>query len=125
MVHHEAVTEQVWVPNIVTITDKEAWVEEVPVYEYTLQTICSYCGATISGFAASHQQEHLENGIAAGYHDDWREVYVRTDKINHPAETHTEDRGHYETRVISEARDEKVVDVPASSYKKCSCGATK
>lgn len=122
--HIPAVTEQVWVPNIVTITDQEAWTETKPVYNYILQTICSYCGANISSNAYEHQRDHLENGIAAGYHDDWREVQVGTETINHPAVTHTEDRGHYETKTISEARDEKVIDVPASSYKECTgCGA--
>ena len=41
IIHHDAVTHQEWVPNVVTVVDKEAWDEEV-ITGY----VCSECGAT-------------------------------------------------------------------------------
>lgn len=40
-IHHDAVTHQEWIPNMVTVVDKEAWDEEV-----TTGYVCSECGAT-------------------------------------------------------------------------------
>ena len=40
-IHHDAVTHQEWVSNMVTVVDKEAWDEEV-ITGY----VCSECGAT-------------------------------------------------------------------------------
>lgn len=77
-IQHEAVYET---KDVVV---QEAWDE--PVYEYQLTTICSYCGAIVNGNAAQHSEDHAFNdGVAAGWHEDWRQVQV--DTIHHPAVT--------------------------------------
>lgn len=90
--HWENTTERVWVPNVVTITDKPAWDEKVSdgmVFIYS------------DGFT-THSITELENYdkkmILAGtpgsytFHKNYKTVH-------HDAVTHTEDRGHYEDKV--------------------------
>ena len=90
--HWENTTERVWVPNVVTITDKPAWDEKVSdgmVFIYS------------DGFT-THSITELENYdkkmILAGtpgsytFHKNYKTVH-------HDAVTHTEDRGYYEDKV--------------------------
>lgn len=91
---------------------KDAWDEQVPITEMKEFTICSTCGANITG----HAVEHLENSLnCQGYHSEWREVVTGYNTIHHDAV--------YETRYV--------VDSPATTkqeltgYKCSGCGKTK
>lgn len=91
------VTTQKWV------VDQPAWTETVnePVYEMVEHTICSSCGADISGWAVQHLEESLDCG---GYYSEWRQEQTGTNTytVEHP------EQGHYET---------------VTTGHKCSCGA--
>lgn len=83
--------EKVWVPNIVTVVDQEAWDE--PVYGTETHNFCSICGDI--GFESLrdhgdsvHPDEYFSGGS--------RPVQVQTGTIHHDAVTHTEDQGHWE-----------------------------
>lgn len=115
------VTDTVWhdeVGHYETVVIKDAWTEEVPIYEEREVLICNDCGADITSLSEIDFQDHvfghLENGGKGSWSTDWRQVQVGTDKINHPAVT--EDRW-----VIDKAAWSETV---TTGYK-CSCGATK
>ena len=85
-----------WVDNIVTIKHpeeghwekelvKEAWDEEVPIYEEQIRSVCNNCQEDITGFEDDHMYEHLSNGELAGWHDEVRNVQVGTETIHHDA----------------------------------------
>lgn len=82
--------EKVWVPNIVTVVDQEAWDE--PVYETEWHWGCSKCGdvGPIDGF--DHMESHGDENVSGGEFP----VQVQTGVIHHEAVTHTEDQGHWE-----------------------------
>lgn len=117
VVHHDAVTEQRWVPNLVTVVDQAAWDEYIPNEQ--VRTICKVCGADISGFAVQHGKEHAKEGIPGGYYDKVIDMGGQT--VHHPAVTHQEDQGHNETVTVKEAWDETVT----KGYRCDGCGATK
>lgn len=118
VVHHDAVTEQRWVPNMVTVVDQAAWDEYIPNEQ--VRTICKVCGADIGGNAVQHTKEHAVNeGIAGGYYD--KVVDVGGTTVHHPAVTHQEDQGHNETVTVKGAWDETV----AKGSRCDGCGATK
>ena len=92
-----------------------AYDEQVPVTEMKAYSICNQCGADITGFAVSHNEQHLLNYEPGGYHTEWRETVVGYKTVHHDAV--------YETRYV--------VDSPATTkqeltgYKCSSCGKTK
>lgn len=122
VVHHDAVTENVWV------MDSAAWdepvYEEQPIYELQATGVrCKRCGAVFS--TVSEWNNHSE---AMSEQDDWSHGAFETILENVQVGTqtvqvdtiHHDTTGHVETKVISAAWDETVT----TSYK-CSCGATK
>lgn len=92
-----------------------AYDEQVPVTEMKAYSICNQCGADITGFAVSHNEQHLLNYEKGGYHTEWRETVTGYNTVHHDAV--------YETRYV--------VDSPATTkqeltgYKCSSCGKTK
>ena len=122
VVHHDAVTENVWV------MDSAAWdepvYEEQPIYELQDTGVrCKYCGAVFSnedGFE-SHSIACMEQGDYN--HGSWEviieNVQVGTQTVQ-VGTIHHDTTGHIETKIVSAAWDETVT----TGYK-CSCGATK
>lgn len=113
------VTDTVWhdeVGHYETVVIKDAWTEEVPIYEEREVAICNGCGADITSNIDKHMTDNILAGNMActGWHTDWKQVQVGTDKINHPAVT--EDRW-----VVDKAAWSETVTTGYS----CSCGATK
>lgn len=94
-----------------TVVDQAAYDEQVPITEMREHTICTTCGADITG----HAVEHLENSLdCQGYHSEWREDVTGYKTVHHDAV--------YETKYV--------VDSPATTKQelvgyKCSCGKTK
>ena len=94
---------------------KDAYDEQVPITEMKAHSICNQCGADITGFATSHNEQHLLNYEAGGYHTEWIEEVTGYKTVHHDAV--------YETRYV--------VDSPATTkqelvgYKCSSCGKTK
>ena len=92
-----------------------AYDEQVPVTEMKAYSICNQCGADITGFAVSHNEQHLLNYEKGGYHTEWRETVTGYNTVHHDAV--------YETRYV--------VDSPATTkqeltgYKCSGCGKTK
>lgn len=86
---------QIWVPNVVTIVDQEAYDE--PVYEDYNVYVCS-CGYECSDEAsiASHSKSHMKNGESTSHWVETRQKQTGTQ--HYDAITHTEDHGHYEWR---------------------------
>ena len=97
-------TKQVWVPNIVTVTDYAD--QKVAV---GTQYIFAYDGfsTTDTKAAEEHGVELLRAGLPANYRT---ETVYETQRV--PVGSHTEDHGHYETQTY--------VD-----YQYCDCGATR
>ena len=86
---------------------KEAWTEEVPVYEDVAIPVCSICKQDIiDETPAVHGKTHALAGEGSGHYTDYRKVQVGTETIQHDAE-------------YSEAWDEPV------EIEICECGATK
>lgn len=92
-----------------------AYDEQVPITEMKAHSICNQCGADITGFATSHNEQHLLNYEAGGYHTEWKEEVTGYKTVHHDAVYKTE----------------YVVDSPATTkqeltgYKCSSCGKTK
>ena len=100
--HWENTTEKVWVPNVVTVTDKEAW-DETVVEGYKIVFSDGHVEYSDAG-ARAYSKQMILNGTPVSYHSE-----DATKTIHHPAVTHTEDRGHYENKVTGK---KWVVDVP-------------
>lgn len=95
---------------------KDAYDEQVPVTEMKAYSICSTCGADITGNTSAHVKNHVMIGDdKGGYYTEWRETVVGYNTVHHDAV--------YETRYV--------VDSPATTkqeltgYKCSSCGKTK
>lgn len=93
-----------------------AYDEQVPVTEMKAYSICSTCGADITGNTSAHVKNHLMIGDdKGGYYTEWRETVVGYKTVHHDAV--------YETRYV--------VDSPATTkqeltgYKCSGCGKTK
>lgn len=92
-----------------------AYDEQVSITEMKAHSICNQCGADITGFATSHNEQHLLNYEAGGYHTEWKEEVTGYKTVHHDAV--------YETRYV--------VDSPATTkqeltgYKCSGCGKTK
>ena len=113
-----AVTEQVhhdeqghWEEYVVS----QAWTEEVPVYEEREISVCSTCGADITGGEAAHIKNHMMNGENGAWHSEWKRVQTGTNKIEHPAVTDKK-------WVVDKAAWTETV---TTGYKCSGCGATK
>ena len=76
----------VWVPNVVTVVDREAYDE--PVYKGV--TWCSVCNIEVSDY---HNKEMM---LAGNYGHSLFTKEVVDYYIHHDAETHTEDHGYYQ-----------------------------
>ena len=108
VVHHD---EEGHYENVLV---SEAWTEEVPIYEEQARSICNGCGADITGNTTEHNRNHVLNGEKGGYHVEYIEVQVGTNKINHDAV--------YENKWVV---DKAAWDETVTTGYKCSCGATK
>lgn len=93
-----------------------AYDEQVPVTEMKAYSICSTCGADITGNTSAHVKNHVMIGDdKGGYYTEWRETVTGYNTVHHDAV--------YETRYV--------VDSPATTkqeltgYKCSSCGKTK
>lgn len=116
-----------WVAQYKTVTVPEkghneqvlvqaAYDEQVPVTEMKAYSICSTCGADITGNTSAHVKNHVMIGDdKGGYYTEWRETVVGYNTVHHDAV--------YETRYV--------VDSPATTkqeltgYKCSGCGKTK
>ena len=92
-----------------------AYDEQVPITEMREYSICSTCGADITGNTSAHMKAHMLNGENGNFHSEWREVVTGYNTVHHDVV--------YETRYV--------VDSPATTkqeltgYKCSSCGKTK
>ena len=92
-----------------------AYDEQVPITEMREYSICSTCGADITGNTSAHMKAHMLNGENGNFHSEWREVVTGYNTVHHEAV--------YATRYV--------VDSPATTkqeltgYKCSSCGKTK
>ena len=93
-----------------------AYDEQVPITEMKAYSICSTCGADITGNTSAHVKNHMMIGDdKGGYYTEWRETVVGYKTVHHEAV--------YETRYV--------VDSPATTkqeltgYKCSGCGKTK
>lgn len=93
-----------------------AYDEQVPITEMKAYSICSTCGADITGNTSAHVKNHMMIGDdKGGYYTEWRETVVGYNTVHHDAV--------YETRYV--------VDSPATTkqeltgYKCSGCGETK
>lgn len=92
-----------------------AYDEQVPITEMREYSICSTCGADITGNTSAHMKAHMLNGENGNFHSEWRETVTGYKTVHHDAV--------YETRYV--------VDSPATTkqeltgYKCSSCGKTK
>ena len=93
-----------------------AYDEQVPVTEMKAYSICSTCGADITGNTSAHVKNHVMIGDdKGGYYTEWRETVVGYKTVHHDAV--------YETKYV--------VDSPATTkqeltgYKCSGCGKTK
>lgn len=90
--HWENTTEKVWVPNVVTVTDKPAWDEKI--VDRT-KYVCSDGFTTYSDAERrAHDLAMLKANTPISY--TW---YTEYKTVHHDAVTHTEDRGYYEDKV--------------------------
>lgn len=92
-----------------------AYDEQVPITEMQEFSICTTCGADITGNTSAHMKAHMLNGENGNFRSELREVVTGYKTVHHDAV--------YETRYI--------VDSPATTkqeltgYKCSSCGKTK
>ena len=94
----------------------EAWTEEVPIYEEREVMICNDCGVELSvSNCYDHIEEHLLNGGKGSWREEWKQVQVGTNKINHDAV--------YDKKwVVDKAAWDETV---TTGYRCSSCGETK
>lgn len=97
-------TKQVWVPNIVTVTDYTD--QQVAVGTTYIFAYDGFSTTDINS-AKAHAKELLKAGLPDNYR---METIYETQRV--PSGSHTEDHGHYETQTY--------VD-----YQYCDCGATR
>lgn len=93
---------------------KEAWTEEIPVYETVAIEVCGNYGEDVTENAGQHIKEHKMNGTGQyGCRTEYVEKQTGTETITHEAV--------YEKQWIV---DKKAWTETILTYK-CSCGATK
>ena len=94
---------------------KDAYDEQVPITEMQEFSICTTCGADITGNTSAHMKAHRLNDENGNFRSEWREVVTGYKTVHHDAV--------YETRYV--------VDSPATTkqeltgYKCSGCGKTK
>ncbi len=82
---HPPVYEEVWV------VDREAWTEEVPVYETKERVKCGQCGAIM--YTQEDVDYHLNNSLSCySYYSEYYQVQVGTNTVKHEATGHREER---------------------------------
>ena len=108
VVHHE---EQGHYENVLV---SEAWTEEVPIYEEREVMICNGCGADLTNLSESDFEDHIFQSGHGSWREEWKQVQVGTNKINHDAV--------YEKKWVV---DKAAWDETVTTGYKCSCGATK
>ena len=92
-----------------------AYDEQVPITEMQEFSICTTCGADITGNTSAHMKAHMLNGENGNFRSEWREVVTGYKTVHHDAV--------YETRYV--------VDSPATTkqelvgYKCSGCEKTK
>ena len=92
-----------------------AYDEQVPITEMREYSICSTCGADITGNTSAHMKAHMLNGENGNFRSELRKTVTGYNTVHHDAV--------YETRYV--------VDSPATTkqeltgYKCSSCGKTK
>ena len=92
-----------------------AYDEQVPITEMQEFSICTTCGADITGNTSAHMEAHMLNGENGNFRSEWREVVTGYKTVHHDAV--------YETRYV--------VDSPATTkqeltgYKCSGCGKTR
>lgn len=112
------ITDTVWhdeVGHWEDVVIKDAWTEEIPIYEEQAREICNGCGADITADPTTHNKNHMLNGEPGGWTTEYVQVQVGTDKINHPAVTEKK-------WVVDKAAWNETV---TTGYKCSSCGETK
>ena len=107
-IHHE---EQGHYENILI---SEAWTEEIPIYEEREVMICNGCGADLTNLSESDFEDHIFQSGHGSWREEWKQVQVGTNKINHDAV--------YEKKWVV---DKAAWDETVTTGYKCSCGATK
>lgn len=108
-VHHDEVG------HYEDIVITQAWTEEVPVFEEREVMICNDCGAELNASNCyEHVEEHLINGGKGSWREEWKQVQVGTNTVNHPAVTEKK-------WIVDKAAWTETVTTGYS----CSCGATK
>lgn len=100
--HWENTTQKVWVPNVVTVTDKPAWNEKVSTG--TCFVFSDGHVAYSAAEARAYDKKMILAGTPLGH-----SIQPQYKTVHHPAVTHTEDRGHYENKVTGR---KWVVDAP-------------
>ena len=109
-VHHDAVTEKVWIPEYKTV-HHDAVTEEVPVYKTGSVIICNQCGEIFLSMQ-DLEQHHISNPYTCwSYRITEKTVQVGTETkvVKEAWDEKVEDGGHYETKVVKEAWDERVL----------------
>ena len=92
-----------------------AYDEQIPVTEMKAYSICNQCGADITGFAVSHNDQHLSNYEPGGYHTEWRETVVGYKTVHRDAV--------YETRYVVDSHATTKQEL--TGYKCSGCGKTR
>ncbi len=90
--HWENTTERVWVPNVITITDKPAWDERV------LDGALYVCSDGFTTHSITELGAYSKKMILAGTPVSYS-IHKNYKTVHHDAVTHTEDRGYYEDKV--------------------------
>ncbi len=97
------------------VVDREAYTEDVPVYDMKEINVCNVCKQEITGDPSAHAQAHALAGEGAGHHTEWEKKQVGTKQVQH-AEV-----SHQEQYLIKEAGSRQVAD-----GQKCTkCGAVR
>lgn len=109
VVHHDE--EGHWENVLVS----EAWTEEVPIYEEREVMICNGCGADLTNLSESDFEDHIFQSGHGSWREEWKQVQVGTNKINHDAV--------YDKKwVVDKAAWDETV---TTGYRCSSCGETK
>lgn len=98
-IHHPAETKKVWV------VDQEGYTYEEPVYESDSVYMCNDCNLAFTDDYTldEHLIYELKNGGKASYRVEYQQVQTGTKTVT------VEEKGHWETQVVKEAWDEKVL----------------
>ena len=93
-----------------------AYDEQVPITEMKAYSICSTCGADITGNTSAHVKNHVMIGDdKGGYYTEWRETVVGYNTVHHDAV--------YETRYVVDSHATTKQEL--TGYKCSGCGKTK